>query len=222
MVEEIDFETYLYVSNEKFEIFLYDIKKKKNLYEDKVVLNVNFELIDFTILSNFLDKNIYQIEKVIGAFVKNIFLIIEYKENLTIKVGKKNNFEKIKSQTNLKNTLIELKSLINENYQDQIIMHILLNDSLNNEIDSIFLEINFLTTSNKLIYSFDKILEKYQIKIIKYFDGNYIKKFSYDNNIDLATAANKLGNGHNINEVLLIPKSNVNKGFFERFFQLFS
>jgi Rps23 Pro-64 3,4-dihydroxylase Tpa1-like proline 4-hydroxylase len=222
MVEEIDFETYLYVSNVKFEIFLYDKKNRKNLFEDKIVLNEDFDFIDFTVLSIFLDKNIYKIEKVIGSFVKNIFLIVEYKDKLTIKVGKKKILEKITTRNNLENIIIEMKSLVNESYHDQKIIHILLNYSLKNENDPIYLEMNFLTISNKLTYSFDKILQKYQIKITKYFDGNYIKNFFHDDNMELSRAANKLGNGYNVNEVLLIPKSVKNKRFFERFFNFFN
>ena len=195
---------------------------RKNLFEEKTVLNVDFDFIDFTVLSIFLDKNIYKIEKLIGSFVKNILLIVEHKENLTIKVGKKKNYEKKTVKNNLENIIIEMKSLINENYQDEVIMHILLNYSLKNENDPTYLEIIFLTISNKLTYSFDKILEKYQIKIIKYFDGNYIKNFFHDDNMELSRAASKLGNGYNLNEVLLIPKSVKNKGFFEKFFNFFN
>ena len=34
--------------------------------------------------------------------------------------------------------------------------------------------------------------------------------------------ANKLQNGYNHNEIILVPKNIGNKGFFEKFFQLFS
>jgi|TARA_B110000037_G_scaffold170393_1_gene193240 hypothetical protein len=232
MVEELDLETYLHVSNKKFEIFLFDKRKRVNLYKDKIVLKINFDFQDFSDLSKFLDKNIYQIEKLTGIFIKNIYLIIEYKENLTIKIGKKKTFENTTNKKSLKNILIELKSLINENYQNQTIMHILLNDNIkkndknfsfsSNETVSEYLEIDFLTISNNLIFLFDKILEKYQIKITKFFDGNYVINFSKDNTIELSITASKLDRGENKNEVILIPKNVENKGFFEKFFQLFS
>ena len=40
--------------------------------------------------------------------------------------------------------------------------------------------------------------------------------------LNLSVMANKLNNGLNKNEVQLISKSIENKGFFEKFFQLFS
>ena len=95
MSEEINFETYLYISKEEFKIFLLDKKNLINLYQDEIKLKTNFNFIDYEALSKFLDNNIYQIEKLIGEFVKNIFIIIENKENLNIKIGNKKKILKI-------------------------------------------------------------------------------------------------------------------------------
>ena len=231
MVEEFNLETYLFISNQKFEISLFDKIKRTNLYKDEIELKKNFDFKDFSELSKFLDKNIFQIEKLNGIFLKNIFLIIKNKENLIINVGKKNILEN-KTNKSLKNILIELKSLINENYQSQTIMHILLKNNdlknaenfsfLNNEIVSEHLEIDFITISNNLVFQFDKILEKYQIKILKFFDGNYVVNYFKDNTMELSLAANKLNRGDNKNEVILISKNAKNKGIFEKFFNFFS
>ena len=47
----------------------------------------------------------------------------------------------------------------------------------NLKCDNFGLEIQFKSISNNIIYDLNKILENYQIKIIKYLDGNYIKNF---------------------------------------------
>ena len=52
--------------------------------------------------------------------------------------------------------------------------------------------------------------------------GNYIKSHFDEDETDLSMMANKLNNGLNINEVQLVSKSIENRGFFEKFFQLFS
>ena len=52
--------------------------------------------------------------------------------------------------------------------------------------------------------------------------GNYIKSYLGDAETELSMMANKLNNGLNKNEVQLVSKSIENKGFFEKFFQLFS
>ena len=74
MIEETDFETFLYISKNKYQIFVYDKDNSKNFY------NKEIEIIDgnnLGSLSNFIDENIYKIEKTINSFIKNIILIIE-------------------------------------------------------------------------------------------------------------------------------------------------
>ena len=89
MTESIDFETYLYLSSNKFEIFLFDKKHIKNLFQETILIENNFDFIEFSKLTEFLDKNVFKIEKLTGTFVKNIFLIIENEKNLMIKLGNK-------------------------------------------------------------------------------------------------------------------------------------
>ena len=72
MVEEFNLETYLFISKKKFEIYLFDKNKRINLYKDEIELKDHFDFQDFSELSKFLDKNIHQIEKLNGIFVKNI------------------------------------------------------------------------------------------------------------------------------------------------------
>ena len=123
--------------------------------------------------------------------------------------------------------------MFKESYQHQTITHMIISNYLINgknyssfidnlRGDNLCLEINFMSISNSTIFVFDKTLEKYQIRISQYLNGNYIKSFFNDQNIELSEMANKLRNGYNHNEVILVPKNIVNKGFFEKFFQLFS
>jgi hypothetical protein len=233
MTEETDFETYLYLSSNKFEIFLFDKKNIKNLFQDSLIIKNNFDFIVFTELSDFLDINIYKIEKLIGNFVKNIFLIIDNKNNLVINLGNKKRLENKINKESLKNTLIKLKNLINENYKNQTIIHILINNQLvyddnenplieNKDINHQYLELNFITLSNDLIINLNKVLQNYQIKISKFIDGKYVKNYFKDDTIDLSLATHKLINGFNNNEIIIMPKNTKNQGFFERFFNVFS
>ena len=79
MVKDIDFETYLSISKNKFEIFLFDNKNLKNLYQNE--LKLEGSIINQEKLSKFLDDNIFKIEKFYGKFIENIYLIIESDEN---------------------------------------------------------------------------------------------------------------------------------------------
>ena len=233
MTEETDFETYLYLSSDKFKIFLFDKKNIKNLFQETITIENNFNFIDFTELTKFLDKNIFKIEKLIGTFIKNIFLIVDNKDNFTIKLSNKKKIENKVSKESLTNTLIKLKNLINENYKNQTIMHILTNNQLvhdnnetslieNEDTNSQCLEVSFITISNDLIFNLSKVLQEYQINIPKFIDGKYVKSYFKDDKLELSLATHKLINGFNDNEVLIVPKNTENQGFFERFFNVFS
>ena len=87
--------------------------------------------------------------------------------------------------------------------------------------DYLAIEIQFKAVSNTKIYDLNKILENYQIKIIKYLDGIYVKNF-INTDIELSEKSHRILNGYNQNEVLFVPKSSKKLAFFEKFFQLFS
>ena len=228
MIEDTEFETFLYISKNKYQIFVYDKNNLKNLYNEEITNDNNIEL---NILSKFIEDNIYKIEKKIKNFIRNIILIIEDDKVLDIGISlKKKNYEKNIDQKQLENRLIEAKDIFRENYQDLIIMHMIIVEKENNFLlnnanindDYLFLEVNFISISNNFTYNFDKLLENHQIKISRYMSGKYIKSYIGEDVIELSVMANKLNNGFNKNEVQLVSKNVENKGFFEKFFQLFS
>ena len=228
MIENSDFETFLYISKNKYQIFVYDKNNLKNLYHEEIENNDEIEL---NILSKFLDENIYKIEKMIKNFIRNIILIVEDDKVLDIGISlKKKNYEKNIDQKQLENSLVEVKDIFKENYQDLIIMHMiivekennfLLNDANSND-DYLFLEVNFISVPYYFTFNFDKLLENHQIKIRRYMSGSYIKSYFGEDATELSMMANKLNNGLNKNEVQLVSKNVENSGFFEKFFQLFS
>jgi hypothetical protein len=231
MIENSDFETFLYISKNKYQIFVYNKNNLKNLYNEEIENNDEVEL---NILSKFLDDNIYKIEKMIKNFIRNIILIVEDNQVLDIGISlKKKNYEKNVNLKQLESSLVEVKDIFKENYQDLLIMHMIiiekennfLLNNINNSDDYLFLEVNFISIPNNFTFNFDKLLENHQIKIKRYMSGVYIKSFfdkESKESIELFVMANKLNDGLNENEVQLVAKSKENKGFFEKFFQLFS
>jgi len=228
MIENSDFETFLYISKNKYQIFVYDKNNLKKLYHEEIGNNDEIEL---NILSKFIDDNIYKIEKMIKNFIRNIILIIQDDKVLDIGISlKKKIYEKNIDQKQLENSLVEIKDIFKENYQDLIIMHMIIiekenNFSLNNDNkndDYLFLEVNFISIPNNFTFNFDKLLANHQIKIKRYMSADYIKSFFDKESMELFVMANKLNDGLNKNEVQLVSKNKENKGFFEKFFQLFS
>ena len=87
MTEELNFEAYLSISQNKFGIYLLDKTNLKNIYKEEIYIENDSNLIDYNILNTFLNKNIFKIEKLIGYFLKNIFLIIENNQILNFSIG---------------------------------------------------------------------------------------------------------------------------------------
>jgi len=234
MTEELSFEVYLSLSHKKFEIYLLDKKNLMNIYKEEVYLEKGSDLIDYNLLHRFLDKNIFKIEKLTGNFLRDIVVVIENDQTLNCSIGikKKNYGEKI-SKHYLESSLAELKDLFKENYQNNKIMHFVVNKclidginytSFDKEIDGedMITEVSFISISNILIKEISNVLEKYQIKIDRLFEKKYIKNFFEGEHLELSLIAFKIQSGHNKNEITLVPKSQKKKGFFEKFFQLFS
>ena len=84
------------------------------------------------------------------------------------------------------------------------------------------LDIGFICISEETLIDLEKIFKKYQISLGKVVSADYIKKFLVSGEEDIFLMTKKIINGHNPNEVKLVEKTIKNKGFFEKFFNLFS
>ncbi len=234
MTKEFDLDTYLIITNFKFIICLFDKKNLKNIYFQEVEFENKFGTIDFNSLSKFLENNVFKIEKLTSRFINNIILVIDSKEIKDLNIGiKKKNYVKNLNSKNLESLIAEAKDLFKETYQDQKIMHIIIQNYLINgktylkfqknlQINDFGLEVNFISVSNKLSYQLEKVLEKYQIKISKYISWIYVENYFKGKRNEFPVMVYEIINGINENEVNLVPKNTLNKGFFEKFFQLFS
>ena len=234
MNKEIDFETYLIISNEKFEIFLLDIKNYKNIYQQEFKFKDDSENLNFNLLSEFLENNIFKIEKLAGNFVNNINIVIENKSILISNISvKKKNYSGEVTNVILESMLTDVKDLFKENYNQHKLIHMIIDkyiidgvsySSLQDQIsnDEICLEIKLISIPNLLILEIENILKKYQIQVNNFLDKGYVKDFLSDKQLDISQMAYKLKNGMNKNEIQITSKSSKKLGFFEKFFQLFS
>ena len=234
MNKEIDFETYLIISYGKFEIFLLDIKNHKDIYQEEFKFRDVSEKLDFNLLNDFLENNIFKIEKLAGNFVNNINIVIENKSILTSNISiKKKNYTGEITSVILESMLTDVKDLFKENYNQNKLIHMIIDkyiidgvsySSLQDQIsnDEICLEIKLISISNLIILEIENILKKYQIQVNSLLDKGYVKDFFLNNQLDISQMAYNLKNGMNKNEIQITSKSLKKLGFFEKFFQLFS
>ena len=234
MNKEIDFEIYLIISYGNFEIFLFDIKNHKNIYQEEFKFRDVSKKLDFNLLNNFLENNIFKIEKLAGNFVNNINIVIENKSILTSNIGiKKKNYTGEINDIILESMLTDVKDLFKENYNQYKLIHMIIDkyiidgvsySSLQDQIsnDEICLEIKLISIPNLFILEIENILKKYQIQVNNFLDKGYVKDFSLVKQLDISQMAHKLKNGMNKKEVQITSKYTKKIGFFEKFFQLFS
>ena len=83
--------------------------------------------IDFNLLNEFLENNIFKIEKLAGNFVNNINVVIENKSILisNISIKKKIILEKLQNII-LESMLTDVKDLFKENYNQYKLMHMII------------------------------------------------------------------------------------------------
>ncbi len=232
MADQNDFETYIYIEKNNFKIFLLNIKSYKNLYYNELISENNID-INFQQLSKFIDDNIFKIEKLQGKFIEDIFIIIDNDLELQTTISIKKNNNNISEQKILNQTLVDLKDLFKENNKDQDIIHMLMenlnidgekyNDPTKNfKSNYLNLDVRLITFPNKFIYKFNELFGRYQIRVKQFLSAKYLNGFILDENFEIPSIAHKIINGYNANEIQIVPKVIKNKGFFEKFFQLFS
>ena len=77
MIEDLEFLTYLTICPNEYGIYIFDQKNNKTLYKQTLKIEHNKNSVDSNILKDFLEKNIFKIEKLIGKFIENIFVVLE-------------------------------------------------------------------------------------------------------------------------------------------------
>ena len=233
MDNEQNFETYLFISPEKF---LISVKKKSNfeeVYKNEETFKDNSNL-NLIFLDSFLNKNIFKIEKLLSRFVKNIFVILDCKEFFPVQISlKNNNYQKLFLPKNLNYLLNEAKDQCFETLRDKKIIHFLIDQYLidgeiydylpeNLNCNFISLDISFICLPLKFIKSLDAITKKYYISTNKIISMEYMRSLFSDEKFDIIKMAKEIIDGYNQSEVVLISKKVKKNGLFERFFHFFN
>ena len=234
MNNENNFETFLYYSDKRLSISVQQSDKDSKFYEKSVLLDENLNNLHLDKFNEFLNSNIFKIEKSLKKFIKNITLIIDHKELMKITLSlKKKIYGNPLSNDSLSSLLKDARNQIKENYNDKIITHMIVDKYLIDgkyfsnlpekiKCENVCVDLYFICLSEDFIKKFEQIFSKYQIKIKQILSADYIKDCFKDDEIDIFSMCKKIIQGHNKNEILLVPKKMRNKGFFEKFFNFFS
>ena len=215
-MNNLDFDTFLLIRPNKFSISIFKKYDFKKIYEKEILVENKTAKLEINTLKKFIDDNIIDIEKILGNFIEK-----NYSGNSV-------------DQIHLNYLINDLKNQCKKTFGNNKIIHILINNFQIDKKDysyfpkdlkceNLSVDVTFICLSNDLINSIETILNSYQISLDRIVNFDYLKNYFKENlNLDLRNMAKQIISGINPNEAFLVPKISKNKGFFEKFFQLFS
>ena len=231
-----NFHIYLEFSHTELNIAAFNKINNKLEYSNQKLYKSYFNNneLNFDILQNFVEKNILEVEKAIGEFVKDIYLMVEtpLSTSINLSVLKNNEGNKItkqdvmyliqdaKQQILKSNSAIEIIHIITENYNLDNMNHNFL--PLDTNCKKFSIDIKFICFPKDLLRNFEQLFLKQQIFINKFICSNYVKTFNSKNNEKhICEKGKEIVEGINKQEVVSIPKIIEKTGFFERLFHFF-
>ena len=199
----------------------------------KPYINSDQEL-NFNELQKLVEKNIIEMEKSIDEFVKDIYLIIETPQTMSIQLSViKNNEGKNITKQDALYLIQDAKQQILKSHLDIRILHIIVENYIFDDVEYKFLpleknckkfsiDVKFVCFPKNLLKNFEQLFLKQQIFINQFICLNYVKTFNSEyNEKNICELAKDIVNGVNKQEVVSIPKIIKKTGFFEKLFHFF-
>ena len=189
----------------------------------------------FVELDNFFIENLIEIEKSLKDFIKNIYLIFDTGNSLSVDLSTKSNFEsKPINKKKINDILNSLKNEFSKYTNEQKIIHMAISKSLvdgkekdlsliDDDFKNLILELKFECLKNQTVHIVKKIFSNFQISVERVMIANYLRQninYKKDKD-DIVYLANKFLSSRNNEEIFFTQKRLVKQGFFERFLNFF-
>ena len=194
----------------------------------------NYKELNFQELDRLIEENIIEIEKSTKEYIRDIYLIVQTPQSISLKlsVTKNNEGNKITKEDAIY-LVQDAKQQILKTNKEFGILHIIVENYVLDDIQHKFLPIDqncnkfsidakFICFPKDLLKNFEKIFFQQQISINRFICLNYIKTFDFGNKEkNNCVYAKKIVEGINKQEVVSISKEPKRKGFFEKLFHFF-
>ena len=233
MVNNLENKIFLFLGINKFTIVAIN-STNEFVYKGEKLTNNQDNQIELDFLDNFLNENIFKIEKKLNEFVKNIFLIIDHQNIFPIRLSVKNKFDNIIINSNsIHKLILEAKSCCNKTLEDLDILHMKIDkfyidgtyfETLpeKKNCNNLSIEFSYICIPKRVSKTIEDVLRKYQISLDRILSLDYLNSFLDSKNENLYATAQKILDGFNENEVYINYKNSKKLGFFERFFNFFN
>ena len=231
------------MSNSKYKFFIFVGLKKiifsvlddnnETFFTKEMSINCQTFEENLDSLNEFISANIISFEKELSIYIKDIFLIIDYNDFISLDLSTLNNINNTNNSIfDNTNYLMNIKNNVENHMYDYDLIHMNITKYIveGNKYSiipkditgkKIFLEIRFIFLHNKIVLDLKKTFFKYQISVNKILSSEHLKKLSNENENNIFKLANCSIDELQENEIYISKKSFKNPGFFERFFNFF-
>ena len=233
MVNNLENKIFLFLGINKFTIVAIN-STNEFVYKGETLTNNQNNQIELALLDNFLNENIFKIEKKLNEFVKNIFLIIDHQNIFPIQLSVKNKFDNIIINSNsIHKLILEAKSCCNKTLEDLDILHMKIDQFYidgtyfktlpeKKNCNNLSIDVSYICLPKRISKTIEDVLGKYQISLDKILSFNYLNGFLDNKDDNLYKTAQKILDGFNENEVRITKENTKKSGFFEKFFNFFN
>ena len=233
MKNNLENKIFLFLGIDKFTIVALN-SIDEEVYKEEILKDNKSNQIDLNFLDNFLNENIFKIEKKLNEFVKNIFLIIDHQNIFSIHLSIKNKFDNININLDtIHKLLLEAKSCCKKTLEDLDILHMKIDQFYidgtyfktlpkKKNCNNLSIDVSYICLPKKISKTIENVLRKYQISLDRMLSLDYLNSFLDDKNENLYATAQKILDGFNENEVFIADRNSEKLGFFEKFFNFFN
>ena len=180
----------------KIRLSAYNNETSKNIFisERDCVSNFNLKNFDINSSTEIIKDIIKSAEKKVDKHINNINLMIDTPDMFSIDIAIKKNFDSEKNlQNDIKSLLNEAKSLIQKNYHNQKIIHMIVKKFIIDDgeffempkkeikYDFLIIEIKFICFANKIWKYLQDAFNKNYLTIDNLYCSSYVRSSNYNN-----------------------------------------
>tara|TARA_B100001029_G_C15052783_1_gene452052 strand:- start:829 stop:1995 length:1167 start_codon:yes stop_codon:yes gene_type:complete len=194
-MNEKNLNVFIDFGSSKIRLGVFDKETSKNIFvfEDNCISNLSLKNFDIKNSSQVIKKLIQSAEKKIEKHIKNVNLMIDTPDMFSIDISIKKSFDKKKfSENDIQSLLNEAKSLIQKNYFNKKIIHMIVkkfffdNDEYyqipNKELDynSLIIELKFICFSNEIWNDLQNSFSDNYLTVDSLYCSSYVRSSNYN------------------------------------------
>jgi len=191
--------TYIDFGSSRIRIGVFDLESSKNIFtsEKDCISNFNEKYFDISKSNEVINSLIKVAEKKIDNHIKNINLLIDTPDMFSIDISIKRTFDKKKhSNSDILSLLQEGKNLIQNNYFDKKIVHMIAKKFIFDDIEyfeipnkelnynSIIVDLKFICFSKNIFKKLQDIFNINHLVINNIYSSSYVRSANYNLNFE--------------------------------------